>query len=224
MASTSSQLRLTKEESALMDECRKSSFWYRSVPLMAITTGFMTYLRVTSRIPPKFYGFKLASTVLGAYILGKASYIAECRRMIIERLPNSNLAHALEQKPYDLISDMAQPPEIVPKTATTNIFGVRNQEVEDENQVDLVPPETTDKNTTRKYVTYDDLRQRNRAEHASKFAGPKPRNDVPPPIQDPKQLPPLPVISNDPAPCPIITNQTKRSSVRKNQYGDEIYD
>ena len=91
----------------------------------------------------------------------------------------------------------AQPPEIVPKTATTNIFGVRNQEVEDENQVDLVPSgkhsswlnlnkslmnecliETTDKNTTRKYVTYDDLRQRNRAEHASKFAGPKPRNGL----------------------------------------------
>ena len=77
----------------------------------------------SGRIPPKLYGFKLASTVLGgkhisfstirkevfvviAYILGKASYISECRRMIIERLPNSNLAHALDKKPYDLISDM----------------------------------------------------------------------------------------------------------------------
>lgn len=98
-----------------------------------------------------------------------------------------------------IISDFlrAQPPEIVPKTATTNIFGVRNQEVEDENQVDLVPPgkhfsrlnsnqilmndyliESNDKNTTRKFVTYDELRQRNRAEHASKFAGPKPRNGL----------------------------------------------
>lgn len=41
-----------------------------------------------------------------AYLLGKASYIPECRRLILQRLPNSNLAHSLESKPYDLISDM----------------------------------------------------------------------------------------------------------------------
>ncbi|UJR36249.1 hypothetical protein I4U23_028981 [Adineta vaga] len=223
MANTNTQFRLTKEESALMDECRKSSFWYRSVPLMAITSGIMTYLRINNRIPPKFYGIKLASTILGAYIVGKVSYISECRRLIVERLPNSNLAHALESKPYDLISDMAQPPEIVSKTTTTNIFGVRNQEEEEEEQQhdDLIP---ADKNNVRRYVTYDELRQRNRAEHASKFPGVKPRNDTPTPIEDSKQLPPSPIVSNDLAPRPITSSLSKKSNIRKNQYGDEVYD
>ena len=76
------------------------------------------------QVPPKFYGFKLAGgivagkeqahtgdhhrryTHLSAYMMGKLSYIPECRRLILQRLPDSNLAHSLESKPYDLISDM----------------------------------------------------------------------------------------------------------------------
>lgn len=34
----------------------------------------------------------------------------------------------------------AQPPEIVPKSTTTNIFGNRNEQVEDEQPVDMFPP------------------------------------------------------------------------------------
>ncbi|CAF1410680.1 unnamed protein product [Adineta steineri] len=222
MANTNTQFRLTKEESALMDECRKSSFWYRSVPLMAITTGLLTYLRLNNFIPPKLYGFKLAGTTFAAYILGKVSYIPECRRLILERLPNSNLAHSFESKPYDMISDMAQPPEIVSKTTTNNIFGTRNEE---EQHDDLVPRDPIDKNTSSRYVTYDELRQRNRAEHATKFPGTKPptNNPMPPtPIQDNRQLAPLPIISNEQVATRPITS--KRSNARKNQYGDEVYD
>jgi hypothetical protein len=123
--------------------------------------------------PPKLYGVKLAGSIVAgkenfilienfsndnfflvAYLLGKLSYIPECRKLILQRLPDSNLAHSLESKPYDLISDMyeyplspffsidsllflrAQPPEIVP--TTTNIFGARN--VEEEQQVDVLSP------------------------------------------------------------------------------------
>jgi len=74
-------------------------------------------------VVPKFYGFKLAGSIFGgssiliqsfpnktflivAYLLGKVAYIPECRKLILQRLPNSNLAHSLESKPYDLISDM----------------------------------------------------------------------------------------------------------------------
>lgn len=72
---------------------------------------------------PKFYGIKLAGSIFAgkqkkknifascrsfplAYLLGKASYIPECRQLILNKLPNSNLAHTLESKPYDYISDM----------------------------------------------------------------------------------------------------------------------
>jgi hypothetical protein len=74
------------------------------------------------QMTPRFYGLKLAGSIFAgkenfiyfsnnnlfiiAYLLGKASYIPECRRLILQRLPNSNLAHTLESKPYDLISDM----------------------------------------------------------------------------------------------------------------------
>jgi len=212
-----------------MDECRKSSFWYRSVPLMAITTGFMTYRRLNNTTPPTFYGLKLAGSLFAAYFLGKASYIPECRRLILQRLPNSNLAHSLESKPYDLISDMAQPPEIVSKSTATNIFGARNEE--EEQAMDVLSPDSTDKNASRKYVTYDELRQRNRAEHATKFAGTKTRNDAPPTtiptspiVQDNKQHPPLPILTNEQTSSLIPPNASKRSNTRKNQYGDEVYE
>jgi hypothetical protein len=44
------------------------------------------------------------------------------------------------------------------------------------------------------------------------------------PTQDNKQLPPLPIMSNEQAHPPTPTNLSKRSNVRKNQYGDEVYD
>ncbi|CAF4650166.1 unnamed protein product, partial [Rotaria magnacalcarata] len=70
--------------------------------------------------------------------------VPECRNLIRQRLPNSNLAHSLDSKPYDLISDMAEPPEIVSKTATTNIFGSSNSE--EDQQDDFIPPvDTSDK-------------------------------------------------------------------------------
>ncbi|CAF2553227.1 unnamed protein product [Rotaria sp. Silwood2] len=225
------QFRLTKEESALMDECRKTSFWYRSVPLMAVTTAVMTYRRLNNPVIPKFYGFKLTGAIFGAYLLGKVSYVPECRKMILERLPNSNLAHSFDSKPYDMISDMAQPPEIVSKSATTNIFGTYNTEEENQQDDIMSPSDATDKNTPRRYVTYDELRQKNRAEHTSKFSGTKIRNDTPPantstntPVQDNKKLAPLPIITNEPTLNPITTNPPKRSNARKNQYGDEVYD
>lgn len=48
------------------------------------------------------------------------------------------------------------------------------------------------------------------------------------PVQDNKQLPPIPIISNDQAYRPTSAatppSSSKRSNVRKNQYGDEVYE
>ena len=43
-------------------------------------------------------------------------------------------------------------------------------------------------------------------------------------MQDSRQLPPLPITRNEQGLQPIATNPGKRSTVRKNQYGDEVYD
>ena len=102
-----------------------------------------------------------------------------------------------------------------------------------------------DKSATQKYVTYDELRQRNRTDHAAKFSGTKVRTGssfalfpasfnrftpllldapaasgtaLPAPIQDARSMPPLPIVSTEP-PSP-----SKRSNKRKNQYGDEVYE
>ncbi len=45
-----------------------------------------------------------------------------------------------------------------------------------------------------------------------------------PPGQDNKQLSPLPIVANEQGYNPIISNPPKRSNMRKNQYGDEVYD
>ena len=141
----------------------------------------------------------------------------------------------------------AEPPEIVSKTTTTNIFGSSNTE-EDQQDDFISPVDTSDKNSPRRFVSYDELRQKNRTEHATKFSGTKVRNglyfvsslfpsyflfflDSPAsntqpnaPVQDNRRPASLSIISNEPAPKPISTNPAKRSNARKNQYGDEVYE
>jgi len=99
----------------------------------------------------------------------------------------------------------AQPPEIVPKTTTANIFNTKDA---DDNDDDDSSP-SIEKSSSPKMVTYDELRQRNRAEYASKYPAVKPSPSPPP----------QPVVANE-----QTTTNKKRSTVRKNQYGDEIYD
>jgi hypothetical protein len=43
-------------------------------------------------------------------------------------------------------------------------------------------------------------------------------------VQDNRQLPPLPITRNEQGLQPIATNPAKRSNVRKNQYGDDVFD
>ncbi|CAF3532379.1 unnamed protein product [Rotaria sordida] len=225
----SSTTTVTRPTSSNVNPSSKSS---DTTPLMAITTAFMTYRRVNNPVVPKFYGLKLTGAIFGAYLLGKLAYIPECRKMVLERLPNSNLAHSFDSKPYNMISDMAEPPEIVSKSATTNIFGTHNAQKEEDQQDDIIPPsDTTDKNNPRRYVTYDELRQKNRTEHALKFSGTKVRNDTPStntptniPVQDNRKLAPLPINTNERTSNSITTNPPKRSTTRKNQYGDEVYE
>ncbi len=175
------------------------------------------------QMPPKFYGIKLAGSIFTgritsnyfylsvfsplAYLLGKASYIPECRRLILQRLPNSNLAHSLESKRYDLISDMyfhifcfpsmrslclghnrlklflKQQPRIysVPVMKRKNNQSIPCRQVELKTlstDFDGIGKclDTMEKNAARKYVTYDELRQRNRTDYASKFPAAKARN------------------------------------------------
>ena len=109
--------------------------------------------------------------------------------------------------------------------------------------------EATDKNMSPRYVTYDELRQKNRAEHALKFSGTKVRNgswfnmlinlifsrflsDTPSTntsmnrsLQDNKQsFLSSPIRSNDPISHSTTTNRPKQTNIRRNQYGDEVYD
>jgi hypothetical protein len=49
------------------------------------------------------------------------------------------------------------------------------QLIDEENKYLL---DSIEKNTARKYVSYDELRQKNRTEYASKFSGTKARNGL----------------------------------------------
>lgn len=151
----------------------------------------------------------------------------------------------------------AQPPEIVPKSTTTNIFGIRNEE--EEQQDDILPAGWISKSFHR--LIFNEIKSSRfdwekffskicnirwiTAKKSSwiciKICGNKssqwfvlhlfllfilfalldtPPTNIPTPAPSPtnKQLLPPPILSNE-QPTP-----SKRSNVRKNQYGDEVYD
>ncbi|CDW57147.1 OCIA domain containing protein [Trichuris trichiura] len=93
--------RLSFEELAVLRECARESFFYRCVPLAAASCLALKYLQVAGVIkahPVYGLSLKYAAAVGIGYLIGKLSYVQECQKKILSRLPSSNLAQALLRK------------------------------------------------------------------------------------------------------------------------------
>ncbi|KHJ48806.1 ovarian carcinoma immunoreactive antigen [Trichuris suis] len=90
--------RLSFEELAVLRECARESFFYRCVPLAAGGCLVLKYLQTAGMIkahPVYGLSLKYAAAVGIGYLIGKLSYIQECQKKILSRLPSSSLAQAL---------------------------------------------------------------------------------------------------------------------------------
>ncbi|XP_074848850.1 OCIA domain-containing protein 1 isoform X2 [Carettochelys insculpta] len=104
----------TEDERRIFRECNEESFWYRSVPISAIsmivTQGLINKGILTAH--SRFGSFpKVAFAGICGYIAGKISYLSACQEKF-KRLENSQIGEALRQKhrplPYEYAAQKSE--------------------------------------------------------------------------------------------------------------------
>ncbi|NP_001184020.1 OCIA domain-containing protein 1 [Xenopus laevis] len=187
----------TEEERRVFRECNEESFWYRSLPISAVSMivtqglvsrGFLTTSSRFGSLP------KVAFAGICGYLAGKVSYMKTCQEKF-KRLENSPLGEALRQgyrklptqypagtsefsdinpttpsAPGGFASNMVEPPSSVyssqyGSTSDSVPFSTSLGESSPSGISDNIAPEPAaliEDAPTRKPMTYDELRNRNR--------------------------------------------------------------
>ncbi|CAG2204812.1 unnamed protein product [Mytilus edulis] len=165
---------LSEEEKQLLYGCRKDSFWQRSLPL---SIGCFIGLRMAQQKGfVKWSVWKDFGALFGGYVIGKASFIPVCKRRIVERLPNSNLARAVTGEKL-----LSNDPNTYGSAGSSTVLCLRHKMVKKYIQtltwiqiLDLTDqPLQETQQPVKKSVTYDDLRQMSRQK-----VTPLPRQDM----------------------------------------------
>ncbi|KRX43973.1 OCIA domain-containing protein 1 [Trichinella murrelli] len=170
---------LTFEEQNVLRECARESFIYRCLPLTVVGCFSAKYCQKSGLIKGHpIYGMTVKYlTIFGvAYLLGKFSYISECKEKILKRIPNSNLADAVRKSNPSTIFQG----NVGKRHDTTNSNGFRNEAEGDLvqnkfsdvfDQTEIIGKEFkpdndngSEKAESKPKVTYDSLRMKNRQE------------------------------------------------------------
>ncbi|XP_073319175.1 OCIA domain-containing protein 1 [Pagrus major] len=172
----------TDEERKVFQECNHESFWYRSVPLSAISI-VVTQALVSKGVlsaSPRFGSIpKLAFAGFCGYLFGKMTYMKECQEKF-KRLSNSPLGESLRQRQglpppnfKGAQSEMSDPDTLSfdPMFQPAGTPGQRGYNTEPVMQMgrsdDYSAPASVesrvdDDEPRRKAILYEDLRMKNR--------------------------------------------------------------
>uniref|UniRef100_A0A8C2JRT4 OCIA domain-containing protein 1 n=1 Tax=Cyprinus carpio TaxID=7962 RepID=A0A8C2JRT4_CYPCA len=102
----------TEEERRVFRECNQESFWYRSLPISAISMAFTQFLisRGALMASGRFGSWpKVAFAGVFGYLGGKMSYMKTCQEKF-KSLENSPLGEALRQRQPDFELDQRNQP------------------------------------------------------------------------------------------------------------------
>ncbi|KAG7161209.1 OCIA domain-containing protein 1-like [Homarus americanus] len=230
-----------QDELRVLRECNRESFYFRSLPIAAAlsTTAFVAMRQGIVRVSQKFgYIPKMLGATFVGYFLGKISYQNACAEKLMQ-LPNSPVGEALRKRKGRLGFQetlgmepgfsVAFPSSETSSGTETPIFDDHRPDVRDHNEglhdyergvTDSLTPYTeASSSLPQQHTSYQELRRQNREEYINKMAekyrrpstDPLPEGGSPPHIEE--SQPPQPVYRPPP-----------RTTVRKNQYGDEVYE
>ncbi|XP_075990551.1 OCIA domain-containing protein 1-like [Anticarsia gemmatalis] len=219
-----SQYKFSSEEMRVLGECNRESFVQRSLPLGTMG-GITTFLAIQKGHlkPNARFGAapKVTLAVMAGYFIGKLSYQQACAEKLMA-LPGSYIGQLLRErrdgkiggggggvkqrqgptmfgaKPSDIYSD-AGPGSSLDLDTDRPIF---SEDSYRPNESENTPLPVPDAQPRRPDLSYDDLRRRNRGEHAETK-------------QDPYRTEPIPEVQRArPAPIPYQPPPTT------NKYGD----
>lgn len=227
----------TPEEDRVLKRCNREAFYFRSLPFMSISAGCAMALASRGFLKPWAKFASLYPTapvlpkpaVLGAavgvgFFVGKLSYMSECASRIM-RLENSPLGEALRKQqekvgltpPGPAEMESVQPssneghiytdhqPDSPPAVQPSWISSSPQQDVATPDWMSSGQRDATEKTSAK---SYEEIRQRERAERRGSV------QTTPRPTYTP---PPLPAERQD-----DDTPSNLGARVRRNQYGDII--
>ena len=166
--------KLTKEDLKLLDECNREAFYYRSIPGMAISSSLVLF--ANSRKPLANFKLALVGSAFLGWFLGKISYRSQCREKIINSGLRSPFVDGVRKsaglKPSELDDD-ATPIDFNPsqgrkkwQTELEDDLSEKNKPWQNLNQLPRMQDDDeyeNDVKESKRSITYDELRARNRA-------------------------------------------------------------
>ncbi|XP_047489504.1 OCIA domain-containing protein 1-like isoform X1 [Penaeus chinensis] len=234
-----------QEELRVLRECNLESFYFRCVPLAAAFTSatYIAMRRGIFKVSEKFgYTPKMLGAAFIGYFAGKLSYQNACAEKLM-KLPNSPVGEALRKRKGRLgfqesLSmepgfSVAFPGEKEGSGPQQPIFDDHRPDLRDHNEgldeyqrgvTDSLTPYTeVPLESAQSYTTYEELRRQNREEYVNRMADKYRKLPAEPTPEGPgfgtSHLP------EEPQPqAQTFRPPSFRPSVKKNQYGDEVYD
>ncbi|KAK7083190.1 Ovarian carcinoma immunoreactive antigen (OCIA) [Halocaridina rubra] len=242
-----------QEELRVLRECNLESFYYRCVPMAAALSAaaFFAMKRGVLKTSERFgYTPKILGASAVGYFLGKFSYQNACAEKLM-RLPDSPVGEALRKRKgrvgfqeslnIEPGFSIAMPsPNSEPQHPRQPIYDDHRPDFHNEGLDDyergvtdsLTPYTEIIPSNPQQSTTYEELRRQNREEYVQRLAEKyrRPVVDSPPESgvsnvtssfssQDSLSQPPPP-----PPPRPVSPAVRAPGTIRKNQYGDDIYE
>ncbi|XP_066962429.1 OCIA domain-containing protein 1 isoform X1 [Macrobrachium rosenbergii] len=233
-----------QEELRVLRECNIESFYYRCVPMAAaLTTAAYLAMRKGVLKTSERYGYapKMFGAAFIGYFAGKFSYQNACAEKLM-RLPDSPVGEALRKRKgrMGFQESLSMEPGFTvampssdsePPHPRQPIFDDLRPDFHNEGLDDYERGVTeslnpyTEINTTspQHYTSYEELRRQNREEYVNRMAEKyrRPLSDTPPDsglssIPSSDSLPP--------SPSPSSSRPSPPKVVKRNQYGDEVYE
>uniref|UniRef100_A0A0N7ZDL5 OCIA domain-containing protein n=2 Tax=Scylla olivacea TaxID=85551 RepID=A0A0N7ZDL5_SCYOL len=226
----------TQEELRVLRECNRESFYFRSVPLAAaFSTATAMALRKGILSASSRFGYtpKIIGAVAAGYFIGKLSYQNACAEKIMQ-LPNSPLAEALRRRKGRIgfqetlgmeAGFTVGPTQTEAETPAEPIFDDHRPDLRDHNEglddyhrgvTESLSPYTDQPAAAAPPPTsYQELRRKNREDYVNRMAE---RYRRPSLGEGPQDIPPVP------PPAPPAPPSNMPMPVRKNQYGDDVYE
>ncbi|XP_058640888.1 OCIA domain-containing protein 1-like isoform X2 [Onychostoma macrolepis] len=170
----------TEDERRVFRECNQESFWYRSLPLSAISMAFTQFLisRGALTASGRFGSLpKVAFAGIFGYLGGKMSYMKTCQEKF-KSLENSPLGEALRQRQRHQppVFTQMHPEMSDPNKADFQLDDQRNQSFSNSSDftysdpvssaaqydTQITEPTYAEQDVQKKHILYEDLRSKNR--------------------------------------------------------------
>lgn len=214
--SAKQMMEFSMEEIAISRQCQSESFWYRCLPL---SLAMSTAVQVAGKfgVLKKYsFGKAFAAGMVG-FGIGKLSYVSACEDKFLRELPRSQVSQLIRKRRG------LQPLEIDPSEQGQAFHQEQAPDYSDYFAASTTKTSESDvQGDEQNTMSYDILREQHRMRDRMPLA---PKSSYPSALNVPFEQDQHSSSSSQQFSQPPISDENRQSKpLRKNKYGDEVYE